>query len=71
MEENKYEKPPELTGAEASADEGNMSLIRHLEELRKCLIRSFIAIGLGSGIGYFFLDDIMQNAVDAAELQLK
>lgn len=62
MEENNYEKPPEIASAEdsaAAAEEGNMSLIRHLEELRKCLIRSFIAIGIGTGIAYFFLDEIM------------
>ena len=60
MEENNYEKPPELTGAEATDEaEGNMSLISHLEALRTCLIHSFIAVGLGAGVGYFFLDDIM------------
>ena len=39
--------------------EGNMSLIAHLEELRRRLIRSLIAIAIGSCIAYFFIDDIM------------
>ena len=69
MEENNYEKPPEIASAEdsaAAAEEGNMSLIRHLEELRKCLIRSFIAIGIGTGIAYFFLDEIMHYLTQPA-----
>ena len=40
-------------------DDGSMSLIKHLEELRMRLIRSLIAIAVGSCIAYYFVDDIM------------
>ena len=36
-----------------------MSIIAHLTELRKRLIRSLIAIGIGSCIAYYFIEDIM------------
>jgi sec-independent protein translocase protein TatC len=42
------------------ADEGNMPLLAHLEELRHRIIYAFIAIAIGSGIAYYFLDDIMK-----------
>lgn len=42
---------------------GNMSLIEHLEELRKRLIRSIIAICVGSGICYYFIEEIMHYLV--------
>lgn len=38
---------------------GNMSLIKHLEELRTRLIRSMQAIGVGMAIAYFYLDEIV------------
>lgn len=40
-------------------DEGNMSILRHLEELRTRIIRSLIAIALGSCVSYFYIEDIM------------
>lgn len=36
-----------------------MSIIAHLTELRKRLIRSLIAIGIGSCVAYYFIEDIM------------
>lgn len=41
-------------------DEGNMSILRHLEELRTRIIRSLIAIAVGSAIAYFYIEDIMR-----------
>lgn len=41
-------------------DDNNMSIIGHLEELRTRIIHSLIAIGIGSGICYFFIEDIMR-----------
>lgn len=60
-EEKSYE---EYVGEKSLAEveeekQGNMSLIRHLEELRHRLIYSFIAIGLCSCICYFFIEEIM------------
>ncbi len=46
--------------AEAAEDEGEMPLLAHLVELRKRIIRSLLAVAVGSGITYFFLDDIMK-----------
>lgn len=40
-------------------NDGSMSIIAHLTELRKRLIRSLIAIGVGSCIAYYFIEDIM------------
>lgn len=40
-------------------DEGNMSLIKHLEELRYRIIRSLLAVLVGSVISYYFIDVIM------------
>ena len=53
------ELPPAEAAEESESDAGNMSLIKHLEELRKRIIRSLIAIGVGSCICYFFIDEIM------------
>ena len=44
------EVPPE--------DDGTMSLTAHLEELRSRLIKSLLAVAVGSGIAWFFLDAI-------------
>lgn len=40
-------------------DENDMSLVEHLTELRTRIIHSLIAIGIGTGICYYFIDDIM------------
>lgn len=40
-------------------DDGNMSILAHLEELRWRLIRSIIAVIVCSGICYYFIEDIM------------
>lgn len=39
-------------------DDGSMPLTAHLEELRSRIIKSLFAIAAGSGIAYFFLDEI-------------
>ena len=44
---------------ETTTTNGSMSIIAHLTELRKRLIRSLIAIGIGSGVAYYFIEDIM------------
>ncbi len=43
-----------------TTDDGTMSLTEHLEELRSRLIKSLLAIAVGSCISYFFLDEIMK-----------
>lgn len=42
----------------APADDGTMSITAHLEELRSRIIKSLLAIAAGSGVAYFFLDEI-------------
>ena len=64
--------PEEAPAAEAKAaietaaappeepeDDGSMSLIAHLTELRARLIKCLIAVAIGSCVGYYFLDEIM------------
>ena len=56
------EEVPDDSGDDETEDdeaEGNMSILRHLEELRTRIIRSLIAIAVGSGVSYFFIDEIM------------
>ncbi|MBR3622921.1 MAG: twin-arginine translocase subunit TatC, partial [Selenomonadaceae bacterium] len=43
---------------EENVDEGNMSLVKHLEELRYRIIRSLLAVLLGSVVSYYFIGDI-------------
>lgn len=40
-------------------DDGSMSIMQHLDELRTRIIRSGIAVILGSIVAYYFLDEIM------------
>ena len=51
----------ETQGADAAAvdDDGSMTLIAHLTELRSRLIKCLLAVAVGSGVGYYFIDDIM------------
>lgn len=60
-EKNPLELSPPNSSISRQNDipEGNMSLIGHLEELRKRIIRSLTAICIGSGICYYFIEDIM------------
>ena len=64
-EEQKYEEieAPKQIGAPADAevvlDDGNMSLIAHLTELRSRIIKCLVAAGLGSVIGYYYIQEIM------------
>lgn len=64
-EEQKYEEieAPKQIGAPADAeavlDDGSMSLIAHLTELRSRIIKCLVATGLGSVIGYFYIQEIM------------
>lgn len=53
-------QPTEINDAEETTNTANMSIIAHLTELRKRLIRSLIAIGIGSGVAYYFIEDIMR-----------
>ena len=40
-------------------DDGSMTLIAHLTELRSRLIKCLLAVAVGSCVGYYFIDDIM------------
>ena len=53
---------PDPTGGEeppAEEDDGSMSLVAHLTELRARLIKCLLAVAAGSAVGYYFIDDIM------------
>lgn len=51
--------PAEAAAVKEPLDDGSMSLIAHLTELRARLIKSLLAVAVGSGVGYYFIDDIM------------
>lgn len=61
MEPVEYEDFPEEPAAteEQAEDDGSMSLTAHLTELRSRIIKCLIAVAIGSGVGYYFIDDIM------------
>src|SRR5882672_11003491 len=46
---------------------GSMSLLQHLEELRKCIIRSLAAVAVGFGLCWYFAQDkiypVMQQPI--------
>ena len=42
------------------ADDGRMSFLEHLDELRRRLIASVIAILIGCGVSFFFINDIFR-----------
>lgn len=44
---------------EVHEQDGNMSVTKHLEELRKRLIHAIVAIVIGSCCSYFFIEDII------------
>ena len=50
--------PPASPPAPAAADGQVMSLVDHLVELRNRLVKSVLAIGLGSVVGFWFWRDI-------------
>ena len=50
--------PEDKLKPEEPAADGTMSLTAHLEELRSRIIKSLLSIVAGSGIAYFFLDEI-------------
>ena len=64
-EEQKYEEieASKQIGAPADAeavlDDGSMSLIAHLTELRSRIIKCLVATGLGSVVGYYYIQEIM------------
>ncbi len=53
------EEPPLAPDPQETVDEGSMSLIAHLTELRARLIKCLLAVAVGSGVGYYFIEDIM------------
>ena len=62
-EDKALEQKEELNSANdepTAEDEGNMSIIRHLEELRSRLIKCLLSVAAGSFICWFYIDDIMR-----------
>ena len=56
--EDKLNPPIEENPASEEIDNGSMSITEHLEELRSRIIKSLLAVAAGSGVAYFFLDEI-------------
>ena len=54
MAETRYQLSPEEDDDDSG--EGKMGFLEHLDELRKRIIRSCIAIGAGMLVGFFFVD---------------
>ena len=52
-------QPSSAPSDEVENDDGTMSLTEHLTELRSRIIKSLIAVAVGSCVGYFFIDDVM------------
>ena len=40
--------------------EGQMTLVKHLAERRSRIIKSLIAVAIGTGVAYYFIEDIMK-----------
>jgi sec-independent protein translocase protein TatC len=63
---NKVAKPSATSDDEPDWDDhdledttgGKMSFLDHLDELRRRIIYSLIAVGVGFGVAFFWLDDI-------------
>ena len=67
-EEKQYEEiaaPQPKGGAieplseEYVSDDGSMSLVAHLTELRSRLIKCLVAVAVGSCVGYYYIEEIM------------
>lgn len=56
--EDKLTTQTEENSDSEEIDNGSMSITEHLEELRSRIIKSLLAIAAGSGVAYFFLDEI-------------
>ena len=63
--------PSPAPGAGAPEAEKVMSLVDHLGELRTRLVRSILAVAMGSAVGFYFMRDIQRILIsplpDAAE----
>ena len=53
------QEQPEAAEDAGADDDGSMSLVAHLTELRSRLIKCLLAVAVGSAVGYGFIDDIM------------
>lgn len=53
------EEDSEEGGKKEDEDESSMTLIRHLEELRSRIIKSLLAVAVGSGVSYYYIEEIM------------
>ena len=57
-------QPSSAPSDEVENDDGTMSLTEHLTELRSRIIKSLIAVAVGSCVGYFFIDEIMTQLAE-------
>lgn len=58
-EDEEDDEADDAAESDENEDEGSMSLIRHLEELRTRIIKALLAVAVGSGISYFYIEEIM------------
>ncbi len=52
---------------EAISCDKDMTLVEHLQDLRSCLLKSFAALAVGTGISIYFLQNIMDVLTSAAQ----
>lgn len=55
-----------VRGAESESAEGSMPIVNHLEEFRRRLIVSLVAIGICSAASYYFAEDLLHIIIAPA-----
>ena len=57
-------EPGTISEKKQARQMGSMSLLQHLEELRKCIIRSAAAMAIGFGVCWYFAQDKIYPVIE-------